>query len=142
MIFYYGIPIILGLSIVTQGVLNQAIGLERGLGFAVLLNASVFFVLSIVLYVLLAQPSVKTTVDAVRWYYLIPGICGFLIVLGPPLAMSQIGSAAFFILLILAQISSSLLYDTFILGSPLSISKVFGAALTFVGAALFISAKK
>jgi transporter family-2 protein len=152
--FYYTIPIILGLSIVTQGAMNQVIGTERGLGFAVMLNASVFFVLSILLYFFLTRFStsfsaslanilpVKETTESLKWYYIIPGICGFLIVLGSPLAMGQIGGAAFFVLLILAQILTSLLYDSFIVGSPLNFSKILGALLTFAGAALFISSKK
>ena len=145
MTFSILIPFFIGLSVVTQGVLNRQIGAAWGLGAAVFLNASVLFVLSSLLFLGLIyfpqsfpsflQLSSPEASRAQAWF-VIPGLCGLLIVIGVPWSLQMNGPGKTFILVIVAQIIFSLLFEKFFFGLSLSLMKIMGALFVAVGAAL------
>ncbi|MBC7372129.1 MAG: DMT family transporter [Bdellovibrionaceae bacterium] len=145
MVFYYGLPLTLGILIVLQGGLNRQIGAHWGLGAAVLLNAGILFAVSALFYGILRwnpewfpeflRP--RSQVVAPSWWYLIPGVCGFCLVLGLPWSIQSIGSAKSFILVITAQICAGLVWDAVSTGVTPGVWKLIGGALTLLGS-LFV----
>lgn len=139
------IPMVLGLTVVTQGAINRRVGADFGLSSAVFLNAFLFFVLSgiLLLWAKLAPHQVPEywrikdlNMDQARWWYLIPGLCGFLLVLGVPMSLQANGPSKTFILLIASQVVVSLLFEIFIFSTPISNMKLIGALLAAIGAAM------
>ncbi|GIL18395.1 MAG: hypothetical protein BroJett040_21460 [Oligoflexia bacterium] len=143
---YYLIPIALGVTVVLQGTLNKQIGSIYGLSVAVLINAAIFFILSLCFLALsFYTPNLvpdflraKPLTSPFQWYYLIPGICGFILVLGLPWAFQSIGAGATFILLISSQLLCGFFVDTYFLGNPVNIQKIGGALLSMIGAVLIL----
>lgn len=142
---YFSIlPIILGFVVVLQGSLNKQIGTQWGLSTAVLINASVFFLFSIFMYYstklfpnffpdyLRAKP-INENFQA--WHF-IPGLCGFILVLGLPWAIHKIGVAKSMTLLIGSQILMGFIWDKFIYHNEPSLLKLIGAILSLLGAIL------
>lgn len=144
--FYYAIPLVLGVMVVLQGGMNRHLGSLWGLSTAVFLNAAVLFLLSALFYGMLRwspesfpeflRPRASETPPA--WWYLIPGLCGFCMILGLPWAMHSIGAAKSFILLITAQICAGLVWDFAISGVSPSLWKLLGGAFTLLGSLLVI----
>ncbi len=142
------LPVILALSVVLQGMLNKKIAAEQSLVFAVFLNATVFLIVSGVLFFISkkyseSMPSfLKMPIDSKNIFssdnlwYLIPGLCGFVLVLGIPWALQNLGSAKTFIILIVSQIILSLLAEKFVFNNDLSILKITGALVALVGAVM------
>lgn len=150
----YVVPVILGVAVVLQGILNRKIGSTIGLSTAVLINALVFVVLSGALFGLsylkpqifpeflrLPPSPLKSALadgGAPLWLYWIPGFCGFLLVLGVPFAIHAIGPSKTFVVLVSAQIAFSVLLELAV-QSQLNPWKLLGAGLAMVGAYLVAS---
>jgi len=142
---YLILPFVIGLAGVTQGILNRQVSAEWGLVWAVGLNAVLFLVYSGVLlglsyYAPQSLPEylrVSTfSADKFKWWFVVPGFCGFMLVLGIPWSIQMMGPSKTFILFIVAQIVFSLLAEKLFFGSSLSIMKLAGAVLAISGAAL------
>lgn len=151
---FYAIPVILGLGVVIQGLLNRRIGAAIGLSTAVLINAIVFFLLSaVVIGASYIKPEIfpsmlKPPTTSLReasldgpsyWLYWVPGFFGFLLVLGVPFSIQQLGPSKTFIVLIVAQVFFSLLAERLFFDASLSNMKLFGAMLAVAGAAIVAS---
>ncbi len=142
---YLILPLILGMTVVTQGALNRRVSADWGLTWTVFLNASLFFVVSFILlmttkYLPQILPEYlkvdQFSTEKVRWFYLVPGLCGFFLVLGVPWSLQINGPSKTFILLIVAQIILSLVLDKFVFEATVSFTKLVGAALVMTGALL------
>lgn len=153
-VFSLAVPVILGLGVVIQGLLNRRIGAAIGLSTAVLINAIVFFVLSAaVIGASYLKPDVfpemlKPPATSLReasqsgpsyWLYWIPGFFGFLLVLGVPFSIQQMGPSKTFIVLIVAQVVFSLLAEWLFFESNFSNMKLLGAMIAVTGAAIVAS---
>lgn len=151
---FYAIPVILGLGVVIQGLLNRRIGAAIGLSTAVLINAIVFFLLSAAvigasyikpeIFPSMLRPPATTLREASLggpsyWLYWIPGFFGFLLVLGVPFSIQQLGPSKTFIVLIVAQVFFSLLAEWLFFDANLNYLKLFGAMLAVAGAAIVAS---
>ena len=146
--FYFFLPIALGVSVVVQATLNKEMALQYGLLSAVLLNAAVLFVLSALFYGIAKtspeffpeffQP--KSSSEPFNWSYLIPGMCGFFLVLGLPWSLHKLGPSNSFLLLIATQIVVSLLLETYRSQSLPQGLKLAGAILVLIGGALVVKA--
>lgn len=144
--FFYLLPMLLGVTVVVQGTMNRQIGAIYGLSTAVLINAAVFFVLSLCFFLVAKYtPSlvpeflqVKSSDSAFSLKYIIPGSCGFLLVMGLPWAIQNIGAARSFLLLIVAQILTGFVWDFFDSATQPHLLKISGALLTIVGGALIL----
>lgn len=142
---YYFLPAIIGLAGVTQGILNRQVSAQWGLAWAVGLNAVLFLIYSAVLLAAVrffpeVLPDYLRTsffsFDKFKWWFVIPGLCGFLLVLGIPWSIQMMGPSKTFILFIVAQIVFSLLAEKFFFDAPVSTLKIAGAVLAMAGAAL------
>ncbi len=142
---YIILPILIGLAGVTQGILNRQISASWGLSWAVALNAVLFIVYSMILLgfmqfapqVLPEYLRVNTfSLEKLKWWYSLPALCGFLLVLGIPWSIQMMGPSKTFILFIVAQIVFSLLAEKFFFGSEIPALKMAGAFLAMTGAIL------
>ena len=74
--------------------------------------------------------------SAFRGWWLVPGLVGFLIVLGLPWAVQRIGALSTFVALVGAQMLASAAWDRLAGGIPLSAPRVLGAICTVAGVVL------
>jgi transporter family-2 protein len=131
---------------IMQTALNREIGNQSGLAIAVLINAAIVVVFSVILVIIVRSvpdyfPSIfkgaQLTFDW-KWWYIIPGICGFCVILGLPFAMSRLGALNVFISFVTAQVMGSLLWDIFIDKIAMTTLKTVGAFLALLGIILVV----
>lgn len=138
------LTIFIGLSSVVQAGLNRQMSTPWGLPSTVLLNA-IMFLLASVAYYLFAKNGWVAFPDALKerqgfeqwqWWYLLPGLLGFIFVIGLPFAIARIGALQVFVGLVVAQMLGGLLWDRFIEGLDWSWSRILGASLAVVAVLL------
>jgi transporter family-2 protein len=143
---YRFIPAILGIVVVLQAGLNRRISQTWGLPPTVFLNAIVFTVAAGILYLFcqgqgdaIAEPF-RTRFDwkSMAPWFVVPGIFGFLLVVGGPWSISRLGAVQTFTLLISAQLATSLLWDRFVEGIAISPMRVVGVVITWLGVLLAV----
>jgi bacterial/archaeal transporter family-2 protein len=133
---YVGLAVVLGVVAVIQAAINRQIALRWGLAPAAMLNtgiatvAAAIFLGSVVAFggaSFALQSSVRLA--DVRWYWVLPGIFGFLLVAGIPWAVHHVGALRVFVGLVAAQMVTSLVLDHFAEGIPLTTTRGAGALL-------------
>lgn len=115
---------LVGLSSVIQAGLNRQMAEPWGLPATVLLNAVMFLVAAAIYFFLASMELVplpdylthKGPISSGSWWYLLPGVLGFLFVLGLPICIAKIGALQVFVGLVLAQIIGGLFWDKYIEG--------------------------
>ena len=135
------IPIVVGAMTVLQGGLNRHLGSSMGLAAAVFLTCAITTVLGAIVYgwVRLSPGSAPEFFQgafnwqAFRWWMLVPGFCGFGVVIGIPWAIPQLGAAKVFVGMVAAQLIGSLLWDMLVEGSSPTALRLAGVAVTFGG---------
>ncbi|WII73298.1 DMT family transporter [Bdellovibrio sp. 22V] len=149
MVIKFFLPIVAGLSIVLQGTLNRNSATQIGLVSAILLNAGILLVLAGALWLLMkfqiisGTPalSAKPFMD-LRWWQLLPGLCGFLIVFATPMAIENFGANLTFSVIICTQLLVSLFWDSYAQKTPPSWMSLVGVAVMCVGLFILMSSKK
>ncbi len=151
MIWSLVVPVVVGLSTVFQAGLNRSISKDWGLGSALLMNSLVVAALSALAWLLSRNADSRLSVimgetwsDLMKdqagafqqfsWWYAIPGLFGFLIITGIPIAIQKVGALQTFIVLIGSQIIGSLLWDLLIEKRPVNTIRLVGAGLSFLSA--------
>lgn len=143
------VPLLCGLAVVAQGGLNRRLASQWGLVGTTIVNTVVVLGVALGLYALartvpqyFPEGFASTGNVALRgislWYLLLPGLCGFLIVLGMPWAIGRMGAVQSVLLLIAAQLVASLAWDALVEGRPATLARVVGSAIAFVGAAIVV----
>lgn len=140
------IPAFLGLIGVMQAGLNRRIGQSLGISYATLINATVFTTTALIVFGLLhafPQANVPPELHPVhrlrgsfRFWYLIPGLCGFMVVTGIPLSIGKLGAMSVFIALVGGQMVGSALWDLAVEGQSLPWTKIAAASLAVIAVAL------
>lgn len=140
------VPIALGIVAVIQGSLNRRAAVHLGLPLTVVLTHAVALLCACGLWLWFRssptslpsvfQPSQPGT--RIEWWYVVPGVVGFLFVCGMPLSFSRLGVFQSLLLLIAAQLCIGLLWDQVVEGRPITGLRVIGALLTVVGATLVL----
>jgi len=131
---------------VFQNTFNKQIGSSLGLPLTLVANASVLLCASIALFFALRFFPEAQIAEIYReknsfrfpWQAIIPGLFGFFIVATAPWAIGRIGATRVFIAIIVAQILVSVLWDHFAEATPVSASRLAGAALALAGALLAV----
>lgn len=130
----------LGIAAVLQGGINRKLAEAWGLPGVTLLNAIVLLLTSAGVFFLAQQfPSeglfrVRGAFQNISWWYVIPGIIGFSIVLLVPYAIQKLGALNLFIALIGSQLIGGAIWDYCMEGIPITPSRVIGAVLAFASA--------
>jgi len=137
------LPLLLGILVVFQPAINRHIMDERGLGFAIVLNHSVLFVLAMVtlgaFFALgnrvpdLVRPRFT---GGINWWYVIPGFISFTLTALVPLAISSVGAVATVVGMLAGQLFTSLIWDTLSEGRPPTMPRIAGMVLAMAGALL------
>lgn len=138
----YLIPIFLGLAAVLQAGINRQIVPQWSLTGAVLMNVLVLCVTVLAVYGIMRLLPIKipelfrlqAPTGAFAWWWVLPGILGYLIISGMPFAVMHLGAARVFVAVITAQMISSLLWDYYIEGITATPQRLVGCLLATVGA--------
>lgn len=138
------VPLFIGCIGILQGALNRVMTNDIGLTWMALLGNVVTLLVCVAFYFFVkANPEIFP--DFVRlkdfqfkWWYVIPGIFGFLFVVGLPLGIYQVGAVKTTVGLIAAQMVTSVLWDVFIENIPLTMTKGFGILMA-IGSVLLIT---
>lgn len=138
------VPVLVGAATVIQGGLNAIVSERWGLAATVLFNNAVIVLLSVGLWgaVYLAPSAFpdfftdRGAWSAFRWWWLIPAVCGLIIVGGIPWAMAKLGALPVLVGIVAAQMIGGLIWDAVVAGEPVSWMRVAGAALAVGGVTL------
>jgi bacterial/archaeal transporter family-2 protein len=130
----YIIPLAVGAAGIIQGGLNKNMSQNMGLTMALFIGNTLVVIYSIFLYFLAAKSpesvgelfKLKASTTGFKWWYIIPSICGFLIISGIPFGISKIGAVKVTVLIIAGQMITSLLWDIFVEKIPFNSSKTLG----------------
>jgi transporter family-2 protein len=143
------VPLLCGLAVVAQAGLNRRFAGQWGLLSAVLMNMVVATVATFAVYAVVrsvpgfwpeaAAPAGSGRLfDGFTVWHLLPGLCGVLIVVGMPWAIGRLGAVQSALLLMAAQLLTSLVWDAMVEGRPATLARVVGSALAFAGAAIAV----
>lgn len=140
------VPLLCGLAVVAQAGLNRRFAGQWGLLGAVLMNMVVATVATFAVYaVTRAVPGLwpeaspgHTRFEGFTPWHVLPGLCGVLIVIGMPWAIGRLGAVQSGLLLIVAQLVTSLIWDAMVEGRPATLARVVGSAVACVGAAIVV----
>lgn len=129
-----------GAATVLQGGMNRQIAVTWGVSGAVLLNTVLYAILSLALFWTARKfPSLLPEVLWDRgsftnfsWWYLLPGLCGFFIVVGAPIVIARIGAFQFILGVVAVQLAGGILWDVMIEKIPVTSVRMAGAVLAFV----------
>lgn len=137
------IPLAVGISGILQGGINRNMSNTLGLTQSLLLGNLFVLFYSIVLYFMVQKAPesfpdffrLKTGLLEFKWWYLIPSICGFIIITGIPFGIFKLGAVKVTVLIVVAQMVTSILWDVFVEKLPVNTMKMAGLGLS-VGAVL------
>lgn len=133
------LPMALGALVVFQGILNRQIGEVKGLSFAVFMNSVVL--LTIATSVLVgfyvwgqqAPDYLRPQINPLwRWWYVLPGLMGFMLVFNVPISIRNIGAFPTIVSMLLGQLLCSFAWDAFTAGTVNKV-RLAGLALTAMG---------
>lgn len=139
MTFAIIIPLMLGLVSIMQGILNKQMAQSVGLTHTAILTGIMTLVMAIIFYfaVKVAPQNfseifhIKRPLTYFKWWYWLPGTLGFLFVTGLPFAFGKFGAAKVTILLVAAQMITSVGWDILVEKIPLVAGKAIGLLLAF-----------
>lgn len=131
------IPIVLGLTTILQTHIVKKMSETYSLFQAAFINNLTGLVLIGLIYYFSSDKK-EFAASQFQPLFLLAGLFGVFFVLGAPFAVSKIGPARFFIILVAAQILSSLVWQYFSDPVDISTKKIVAAVLVFVGAYLSI----
>lgn len=138
------VPLFIGCIGILQGALNRLMTNDIGLTWMALLGNAVTLLVCIGFYFFVkANPElfpdfVRLKEFQFKWWYIIPGIFGFLFVVGLPLGIYEVGAVKTTVGLIAAQMVTSVLWDVFIENIPLTMTKGFGILMA-IGSVILIT---
>lgn len=146
---YYFISILIGALAVIQGGLNRQMAKSVGLSSALLIN-SIFVLIFAYIFWLVAAKSVHlfqesmaprgSLVSDFKWWYLIPSVCGFLLILGIPSIIPKLGAQSVFLCIVVGQMIFSLIWDLTFEGKSIDAMRITGVVIALIG--LLISSWK
>lgn len=136
-------PVLLGSFTVFQAGLNRKIGQAWGLPVAVLFNACVLVAGAVVLLGVSAggifeSSFLRPHFDSKQftWWFLLPGLFGLGLVWGGPWCISKLGAVPVFVLMVSAQLLTSVFWDVVVEQRSISGVRLCGVALAWAGALL------
>ena len=140
----YFIPLLIGFAGIFQGGINRNMSEDIGLSHSILLGNVIIVGYSLILYFLVhkypenfpAFMRIKSHITTFKWWYIFPSIFGFIIVAGIPYGIYKIGAVKVTVLIVVAQMIASILWDIFIEKSTLNLYKSMGMLFAIISVAL------
>jgi transporter family-2 protein len=140
---FVALAIFLGVLAVIQVTINRQVATRWGLAPATLLNTAVAtlaagiflgFAVALGRDPFLFQPGLR--LSGLRWYWLLPGVIGFMLVAGLPWAVHHVGALRVFVGVVAAQMVASLAWDHFAESNPATPTRIGGALLAIASVVL------
>lgn len=136
------ISLLIGVMGVLQNTFNKKIAVKVGIATTALLNNISILFFGIIFYFLVRQTPqffpelfrVKSESMNLTWRLFIPGFLGFLIIIMAPYSIEKLGAARVFMIIILSQLITCILWDKYFENIPITSSKILGAMVAGVGA--------
>lgn len=133
---------------VWQAGLNKVVADSLGFTASLLFNGFFFLVFNLIFFfVVYVRPkafpsefSIQLAFQDFRWWWIVPGLMGFALVMGLAVSVGRIGAVQTFVISIAAQIFASIAWDMFTGEVELSKWRLVGAAVTLVGAVISTTA--
>lgn len=139
----YLIPIAVGIAGILQGGFNKGMSEPLGLAHGLLIGNILVLVYSLFLYFgVIKFPDlfpeyfrVKAPLSSFKWWYIIPSICGFVIISGIPMGMVKLGAVKVTVLIVVAQMVTSILWDLTVEKLPINTMKSLGLVFSLIAVA-------
>ncbi len=130
----------LGSLAVLQPSLNRLVFAQKGLSFAVFVNGAVVFSCVTLLFMAVNYSPDKfptalrlSQEEASQWWYALPGLMGFILVMAVPMMIKNIGAFTTVVTMIMGQVATSFLWDLYQNTSALNSSRMIGMILVMAG---------
>lgn len=129
---------------VLQAGMNKNIADYWGFPASLLLNGFLFLIFNLVFFLLVKLSPNNFPESFIynghfsqfKWWWLIPGLMGFTLVMGLALSIAKIGAVQTFVISIVAQVAASFAWDIFYEGKEMTLLRVVGALIALLGAVL------
>lgn len=132
----------LGAMVVCQPAINRLVLADKGLAFAVFLNAVVVFAAASAFLLMaswspfkMPQLFYESPTGAMHWWFILPGIFGFLLIASVPIMMKNLGALPTMTAMLLGQMATSMIWDMSN-GTTITFTRIGGLVLTTAGAYL------
>nr|BDT27893.1 DMT family transporter [Bacteriovorax sp. HI3] len=143
------LPLMIGSVGILQGTINRHVATHIGVAQATLISNAVTVLICIAFYALVKSvPSlvpdffqVKAPLTTYKWWFIFPPIFGFCIVTGIPLAFAKLGAVKVTVLLVAAQMVTSVVWDIFVEDIGLNMMKFAGILCALVSVVLITLSK-
>lgn len=148
MIYSIIIPLLIGSFGVLQNTLNKNIAANMGLPLALVINNIVLLLSSLFFFFILKLPGddrlpgifrTKLTENFWNPQYVVPGLLGFFIIVTAPWSIEKVGATKVFVMIIVAQVVTSLAWDYWVESTAMPPMRLAGALIAAIGA--FIAVK-
>ncbi|MGB0452929.1 MAG: DMT family transporter [Bacteriovoracaceae bacterium] len=138
---YLILSFFIGAVTVLQGGVNRKITSEWGLSGAIFLNSfTLVFVAAFFVWICSYAPQLfpesfpaKFQKSTFRMWYLIPSVCGFIIICGIPALIPKVGASSVFLCIVIGQLFFSVLWDLKYEGLELTPQKYIGISVALLG---------
>ena len=138
---YWLLSFLTGAVIVAQGGLNRKITTTWGLSGAILLTSILVLIFSIVFYwICIVNPKLlpesfnpKVDFSSFQWWYIIPSVCGFIIICAIPALIPTIGASNVFLCIVIGQLFFSVLWDLQFESTAPTPQKLIGIGVAILG---------
>ena len=128
---------LVGLSIVAQGSVNAQLLRTSNLWLLLTIGNLVCLAGTVVMFLATrGRVTLAEELSQVPSRVIIPSLCGLAITAGMPLAIGRVGVFTAVTVVIAVQILAGLFWDHLSTGAAISMGRMVGAALVFVGAVL------
>jgi transporter family-2 protein len=143
------IPLLIGCVSILQGTLNRQVATHIGVAQATLITNAVTFMICIGFYfVVKSMPhlvpeffQVKAPITTYKWWFILPPIFGFCIIAGMPFAFAKLGAVKVTVLLVAAQMATSVVWDIYVEDIGINLMKFAGIIFAIISV-IFITLAK
>lgn len=143
------IPLFIGCVGILQGTINRQVATHIGVAQATLITNAVTVVICIGFY-LLAKSSpdlfpeffqVKAPITTYKWWFIFPPLFGFCIIAGMPFAFAKLGAVKVTVLLVAAQMATSVVWDIYVEDIAINLMKFAGIIFALISVVLVTLSK-
>lgn len=143
------IPLLIGCVGILQGTMNRQVATHIGVAQATLITNAVTVLICIGFYLLVKNVpgifpeffQIKAPLTTYKWWFIFPPIFGFCIIAGMPFAFAKLGAVKVTVILIAAQMATSVVWDIFVEDIGLNLMKFAGIIFALVSV-IFVTLAK
>lgn len=141
--------LVVGIVGVVQGAFNKNISMEIGVAQTAVVGSIVTLTAAAIFYFAVkASPEVfpdffriKAPFTHYKWWFPIPAVCGFIFIAALPFAFAGLGAVKASVLMIAAQMITSVVWDYFVDSVEVNMMKLGGLVLAFLSVLMITFAK-